>query len=80
MVDFHGKLVGKYTIPPMDQSWEWLYFMVTQLPQLPLSQGLDRSYLPFQGDRLLLYLLNERLPDDILHQPEMILNLGCMLG
>ena len=31
----------------------------------------------FPGDRLLLYLLNERLPDYILHQPEMILNLGC---
>ena len=31
------------------------------------------------SDRLLLYLLNERLPDYILHQPEMILNSTVLL-
>ena len=32
MVDFHGKLVGIYTVHPMDPSWETTHQPFTKLP------------------------------------------------
>ena len=52
MVDFYGKLVGKYTVRPMDPSWVMKGFIAGLIEGKPMVKFALNQGLSFRGNTL----------------------------